>query len=154
ISIDDYSLRSLAVNLTAANDTVHVSGPNIELGGDVENSVVSYSLSPFVVGDWNLDGALDGADIAAMMSALSNLANYKATHGLANRDLFAIGDIDRSGSINGGDIPALLNLILGGPAPAPQIAIDAGAGNDEFFADLSANPETMIGGAGNDVFDI
>jgi hypothetical protein len=62
-------------------------------------------------GDFNLDGQIDAADIPAMLSALTNLPQYQATHDLSSDELEIIGDVNGDGKITSADVQALINLL-------------------------------------------
>jgi endonuclease/exonuclease/phosphatase family metal-dependent hydrolase len=80
-------------------------------------------------GDFNLDGDLNGNDVATLLKALTDLETYKITKGLSNADVLAIGDINRDGAVHNSDIQPLLNLIATGsillavPEPASLVLI-------------------------------
>ena len=74
-------------------------------------SVVDTSLLP---GDFNRDGHVNAADIAAMLAALSDLNAFKTSHNFSDADLLAIGDVDQSGTTTNADLQSLLNLLKSG----------------------------------------
>jgi hypothetical protein len=75
-------------------------------------------------GDFNQDGSLTSADIAAMLAALTDLAAYKANRNLSDANLLALGDLNHSLAVTNGDIQPLLNLIatsgMGAVAGVPE----------------------------------
>jgi polygalacturonase len=76
-------------------------------------------------GDFNRDGVVNTSDLAAMESALVNLANYQSSHGLSDIQMKVIGDLNLDFQIDNTDLQSLLyGLIhggLGGPMPAESV---------------------------------
>jgi hypothetical protein len=71
-----------------------------------------------LLGDFNLDGAVDKLDLPEMLKALTNLNAYQTKYNLSNSDLLAIGDINGDynastgkGGFNNRDIQSLLNIL-------------------------------------------
>jgi hypothetical protein len=54
---------------------------------------------------------VNGADISAMLTALTDLNAYASTKSLSPTQLAAIGDFDSSGSVTNRDIQGLLDLV-------------------------------------------
>jgi hypothetical protein len=79
---------------------------------------VPTAVSTRVLGDWNLSGGVTAADIPAMMTALTDLTTYKASHSLTSEDILNVGDVDLSGSIDNFDMQAELRLLGGGTGAA------------------------------------
>ena len=106
------------------------------------NSVQTLEISNAIStlpGDFNQDGHVDAADLAAMMSALCDLTAYQATHGpsggaLPTPQLLQIGDLTGDGKVTNADIQAELDLVtsLGGGSiaavPEPCTAIMSAIG--------------------------
>jgi hypothetical protein len=65
-------------------------------------------------GDFNLDGHVNSADIPAMLTALTDVKNYKTMNGLSDSNVLTIGDINHSGSVTNGDVQALLDKLKSG----------------------------------------
>jgi len=79
-----------------------------ELGGSI------FELSPVrLPGDFDLDGQVTSADVAAMLQSLTDLNNFQANNKLSAAELLAIGDLNGDGRINNADIQALLDLLTG-----------------------------------------
>ena len=73
----------------------------------------SGRLSPNIaasLGDFNRDGLLNAADVPAMLSALTDLNQYKNTNSLTDV-LLAIGDLDSSGVLTNADLSKLLGVL-------------------------------------------
>jgi hypothetical protein len=110
------------------------------LNGNTPNSDtpdVTITGLPFVgkLGDLNLDGQVNSADIQAMSAALTNRSGYQSQHpGLTNDGLLAISDFDLDGQLTNADMQGLLYQLIhsspGSPAPVPEpaTAILFGAG--------------------------
>ena len=65
----------------------------------------------YLKGDINLDGHRDSLDLAALMSALSNLNNYQASNNLSSTGLLALADIDGDGRVTNADLQSLISLL-------------------------------------------
>ena len=79
-----------------------------ELGGSI------FELSPVrLPGDFDLDGQVTSADVAAMLQSLTDLNKFQANNKLSAAELLAIGDLNGDGRINNADIQALLDLLTG-----------------------------------------
>jgi hypothetical protein len=102
---------------------VHGSAPtDNDLRFDAQ--ITAVPITP-TLGDFNLDGQVDSAEIASMLSAMTNLNEFQTDNGLSNTDLMTIADVNRDGKINNADVQALINKLLSGggsaaPVPEPQ----------------------------------
>jgi beta-galactosidase len=67
-----------------------------------------------IVGDWDVSGQLDVADVGAMMGALSDLSGYQSLHGLASAQLNLLGDGDHDNHVTNADLQSLLVSIANG----------------------------------------
>ncbi|HZZ27898.1 MAG TPA: PEP-CTERM sorting domain-containing protein [Pirellulales bacterium] len=93
------------------------------------------TVSP-LMGDFNLDGKVNLADLAAMMNAVTHLSSYKTLHGMNTAYLDYIGDINHDGAVNNEDLQALLNWFKSGggtslgavPEPNTLVLFAMGAG--------------------------
>jgi hypothetical protein len=65
-------------------------------------------------GDFNLDGHVDSADIAAMLSAMADLNQYQADNGLSAAQVATIADLNHNGFIDNADIQSLISKLLAG----------------------------------------
>jgi hypothetical protein len=74
-------------------------------------SAGSLSIISVLPGDFNQDGALTGADISAMLSALTNRAAYESAKGFSDAQFLTLGDFDHSGEVTNADIQPLLAAI-------------------------------------------
>jgi autotransporter-associated beta strand protein len=81
------------------------------------------ALVSYIKGDFNRDGLVSGADISAMLTALTDLNVYKTQNHLTNAQLLSIGDLNASldGVVTNKDIQPELDLVasLGGGSVAP-----------------------------------
>ncbi len=95
------------------------------------------ALVSYIQGDFNRDGLVTGADIPAMLSALTDLNSYQSQNHLTNAQLLSIGDLGPSpdGVVNNKDIQRELDLVtsLGGgslaavPEPGSFVLLGLGA---------------------------
>jgi hypothetical protein len=93
-------------------------------------------------GDFDRDGARTTADLAAMLRALTNLDDYRASHGgMSPEDLLAIGDLDGDGQLTNRDIQSLLNRL------AQESASGSGSASSESPS-ASQSPSSQNSGAG------
>jgi hypothetical protein len=89
-----------------------------------------------LLGDVNLDGHVNAADISAMQNALAGLNNFKTSHSLNNYGLNSIADLNGDGQVTNADLQMLLNTLKAGggnttavPEPASvSLAVLAVAG--------------------------
>jgi hypothetical protein len=63
-------------------------------------------------GDFNRDGLVSGADIPAMLAALTDLDAYKTSNSLTDSQLQLIGDLDGDGSVTNADLQRLLSTLI------------------------------------------
>src|SRR5262249_52908175 len=110
----------LTVQSNAGSSLHDLAG--ISLDGDFSGTAGGAYVRTFTVfalGDVNLDGAVDVADISALETALSNLTTYQTLHGLSAADAVAIADIDHDGHITNRDVQSEMVAIANAmPAPA------------------------------------
>jgi hypothetical protein len=111
---DGVETISIPVSYSALFQAIFPDDSTLFVDGTI---VASRSLStPFSRGDFNGDGRVDGADIPAMLTALTNLAQFKANNGLTDDQLRTLGDIDSDGKITNADVQAFLTLLSSGAA--------------------------------------
>ncbi len=86
--------------------------------------VVPVTASARMLGDFDVNGVVNSADITAMLKALTDLNAYQLAtsplhlfypFALTNDDLLNIGDVNLSGSVTNADIQAELDLVAAGP---------------------------------------
>jgi hypothetical protein len=114
---------------------VHYDAPPIT-GGDwgpvfmADNMNVTAMIR--LLGDFNIDQIVNSADVSAMLTALTDLNVYQASHGFSDAELLAIGDLNASGTVTNADIQALLTHLTAGvggltavpePASIAQLAL-------------------------------
>ncbi len=61
------------------------------------------TISP-VLGDFNLDGVRNAADVSAMSAALGNLPGWESAHGMSDSYLNFIGDLNGDGKVDATDL--------------------------------------------------
>ncbi len=111
-----------SAGLTAAQiAAVHFQGYN---GAKfIGNELVPISTTTRKLGDINVDGHVNAADVTAMLGMLTDLNAYKTSKSLSTDDILNIGDIDSSGSVTNADLQALITYIQAGNgslAPVPE----------------------------------
>ena len=99
--------------LTAAQRSeIHFPGFNGAVF--VGNELVPSSVTTRKLGDFNVDGHVNAADVTAALSALTDFNAYKTSKGLTNDDFLNIGDVDASGFVSNADLQSLINLLAAG----------------------------------------
>ncbi len=71
-----------------------------------------------VVGDMNLDGAVDTADVAPFVLALTNPDGYMAQFGVDEATMTALGDINQDGVFDTADVAPFVQLLVSGSSPS------------------------------------
>jgi len=102
-------------------------------------AITDYSTASTLLGDVNLDGRVDAADIACVVNIITG-KDAAGTYG--TRD-----DVNGDGSVNSGDIAALVQIITSGSADAPVNTLhgerwDAAAGHG--YVSIHATSATPI----------
>jgi hypothetical protein len=67
-----------------------------------------------LAGDFNRDGHVSAADLAVMLSALSDLSDYQSSHNLQPADLMRIADVNGDGAFSTADLQSLLLRLKSG----------------------------------------
>ena len=83
------------------------------------------SISTRLLGDFDLNGHVNAADVTAALTALSDLNIYRTSKSMSIDDLLNIGDIDSSGNVTNADLQGLLDYLkagFGNVAPVPEPA--------------------------------
>ena len=89
----------------------------------IGNEVVPISTSTRKLGDVTGDNHVNAADITAMLSLLTDISGYRASHSLSLDDMLNSADIDASGSVTNADVQNLITYIQSGNgsvAPVPE----------------------------------
>jgi len=101
----------------------------------------------YLKGDANLDGHRDAADIALLMSALTDLEGYRINRGLSQGDLASIADANGDGSVDNADLQGLITLINGGGASSTSnvvVAAPPGFAASNSAADRMLPPSALV----------
>jgi hypothetical protein len=119
---DQVIFGTTSAGLTAGQvSQIHFQGFN---GATIlaNGEVVPTSVSTRKLGDWDVNGVVNSADIAAMLKALTDLNAYKLASSpihpgiaLTDEDLLNIADVNLSGTVTNADIQAELDLVAAGP---------------------------------------
>jgi endonuclease I len=96
---------SAAYTLTLADDVTIAGALTQQLTLNVSATIA------YLRGDFNVDGQVTGADIPAMLKALTDLDGYEASKSLTPIALLAIGDFSGDGMVSNFDLQPLLNLV-------------------------------------------
>ena len=98
------------------------------------NSVVSLDVAVQLLGDFNLDGHVNAADIGPAMQALTNPIGYETQYGVSAAIVPVIGDVNGDTQFTNADLQALLDLLKSGggssdsvPEPASLVLLAAGS---------------------------
>ena len=105
----DYPLK---INFTkeAGSDTQFFNGQ----GANVPSTLGNGTLTIVAPGDFTRDNHVNSSDVAAMLSALTDLNAYKTSTGLDDAGLLAIGDLNADHAVNNADLQSLLTLLKNG----------------------------------------
>jgi Glycoside hydrolase family 44 len=74
-------------------------------------SVTTLALVKPQLGDFNLDGLVNNADLQAMLDAEKNLPAYEAAHNLTDANVLLLGDFNSDGAVNSADIGLMINAL-------------------------------------------
>ena len=66
------------------------------------------------LGDFNLDGQVNNADLQAMLDALKDVNTFKSTNGLSDSNLLSLGDFNGDHAFNTADIFGMFNRLVSG----------------------------------------
>jgi len=79
---------------------------------------------PGGTGDFDQNGKTELADVATMVTALTDLNAYKAAHNnLTDAQLLAIGDVDADGKVTNADLQKLLGVLASGTGTGSLTAV-------------------------------
>ncbi|HEY2825980.1 MAG TPA: endo-1,4-beta-xylanase [Pirellulales bacterium] len=100
-----------------------INGKSYTFTYDGSNNSYALTLTP-VLGDFNLDGHLTAADIAAAESALADLTTFRSTNRLTDDTYFdSIADVNGDGEVNNADLQSMIGRLiagLGGSSSVPE----------------------------------
>ncbi len=103
-----------------------------------DNNAQTGIAYTFLKGDFNLDGQVTEADFPVMLTALTNIPTYLATHPLSPAQFIAIADFDGDNALTNRDLQGLLDELAG-----------AGSGSGGGSGSGSADSETSAAAALN-----
>ncbi len=118
-------------SITFANAAT--SGAILLATGELVPNPSGPTLPLPVLGDFDGNGSVTSADVTAMLTALTDLSVYQASHQLSDADLLATADVNNSGTITNADIQAELDLpgigagaVSAVPEPATWLLVSLG----------------------------
>jgi hypothetical protein len=95
--------------------TFTIGGPYIwDLSHLYTTGDVKLASVTLTAGDFDRDGTLGVSDIAAMLTALSDLNAFKERRALSDAALLSLGDVNGDHTITNADIQALLTKLQSG----------------------------------------
>jgi Dockerin type I domain/PEP-CTERM motif len=131
------------VKITGTTGMQLYYGANVDLSGLTITGPASDTFGltnvttggvPLMPGDFNRDGQVNSADLAAMIAALTNIKSYEATYNLSDAQLGVIGDLNNDFSFTSADVQMFINLLKNGlgstdavPEPSAVILAVLGA---------------------------
>ncbi len=123
--VEGYKNGDLSMPFEASDPLVVVFNTSGFTANPSLSNAQSAIFSSIMRGDFNLDGQRSMADISEMLSALTNLDAFEASHDLQDADVSAIADVNQDGQITNADLQALLLLLKSGgqsanPVPEPS----------------------------------
>ncbi len=117
-------------SLSGAFSSITLPALTAPMGWDLSQLYKSgvITATSFIPGDFNRDGHVTAADLAPMLFALTDAADYELNNSLSAAQLMQLGDINGDGLVNNADIQALLNNLIAGvgstsPVPEPNAAV-------------------------------
>ena len=84
----------------------------------VDYAAQAVSITAAMIGDMNLDGQVNTADVAAFVLALTDPATYVAEHGVDEATMIALGDINQDGTFGTADVAPFVDLLVGSATAA------------------------------------
>jgi hypothetical protein len=117
----------LSTDLKSVKDFRLLSSTAPSTLGDAINGRIGVdNITAIPLGDANLDGARNIADVQTMLTALRDVTSYKTAQHLANADVLALDDINADSKFTNTDVQALIVLLANGGggaiAPVPEPA--------------------------------
>ena len=110
--LSDVSELRLFVNAGATpTSVIGDDNTNAKIGLD---NITAISAPKPVAGDFDLNGVRNAADVAAMLTALTDLNHFKTANQLDDSGLLAIGDVNGDGKVNNADLQSLLTVLHSG----------------------------------------
>jgi len=108
-ALGDYPLK-IVFTKDAGSDSQFLSGQ----GANVPATFGNGTLTVVAPGDFTRDNHVNTGDIAAMLTALTDLNAYKTAKGLDDAGLVAIGDFNGDHHVTNADLQGLLTLLKSG----------------------------------------
>src|SRR5262249_40179162 len=77
-------------------------------------SVTTLVLVKAQLGDFNLDGVVNNADLQSMLTVLKNESSYETAHNLTAANLLSLGDFNHDGVVDTGDLTDMVQYLTTG----------------------------------------
>ncbi len=115
---DAYQLTSASsniahVNLLSGSTLTWLNANSLSYMMPAE-SVTTLVLVKSQLGDLNLDGVVNGADLQTMMAVLKNEGSYETSHNLTATNLAALGDFNGDGVVDAADLSGMEQYLVDG----------------------------------------
>ena len=101
-------------SLIRESATVYANDPTNWIGAKATPGKSNLVVPNLVANDFNFDGVANGADIQAMLMALTDLRGFQSAHTLTDADLRFIGDVNGDQQVTNADLQALLTALTSG----------------------------------------
>jgi len=86
-------------------------------------SVTTLVLVKEQLGDLNLDGVVNNADLQALLAALKNESSYEIAHNLTAANLAALGDFNHDGVLDAADISGMIQFLTSGSSSGSTVPV-------------------------------
>ena len=87
---------------------------------EVGIGLTNLSLPQLLPGDMNLDAAVNTADVAPFVLALTNPRAYMSQYGVDHATMAELGDINGDGAFNTADVAPFVEMLVSGDATVPE----------------------------------
>jgi hypothetical protein len=111
------------VDVTVQSGVTEIDNVSSSPNANVKAPIFGYGVSAktsadritsLAVGDLNLDGHVNSADVAALMQALTNPGAYQTQYQVSQATMQTLGDVNHDGRFSNADLQSLLNTLKTG----------------------------------------